>query len=128
MLQEWATLRDSRAALRRAVVVEPFPDDADLRFQASGGSQASRRRSGSVGRDAREGSRAPPQGSPHRVRGRASSPADYRRAAQRSILGTGGRPLTSRALKRATLEQVLACVCRACVEGRAEGGRVDQGV
>lgn len=37
LLQEWATLRDSRAAIRRTVVVEDYPDDSEYRYPVSGG-------------------------------------------------------------------------------------------
>jgi hypothetical protein len=132
LLQEWATLRDSRAALRRAVVVEDgYPDEAgDVRYESSG---SSRRRSGSLGPDmSYERLRSPyeRQRSPYwgeRERGRSDgAPGRYGDA---SILGTGGRPMTSRGLKRVVLEQwvkVLSLEWGAGESERASGGDRDR--
>ncbi len=86
-----ATLRDSRAALRRAVVVEGIPSDpyGHHSISASGGPGSSRRRSGSAGRDARDLSRSRYVGQACREQARGS-PTKWEWQGVPSILGTGG--------------------------------------
>ena len=112
LLQDWATLREGRAALRRAILVEDASDDdADVRYSSTG-SGRSRRRSQS-----REWERSQEDSGRNHYRVSSNQyrthtkdrPGGrkrlYRAGGLPSFLATGGRPLTSRALKRAVLEQ-----------------------